>query len=215
MTQVRSMPRVGAPEQAAAVPLPPKARKRWGLFAAGILVVCIGVLGSVWLYRTTTTAVPVVAAARNIDRGAEIKREDLIVVRVEKDVALRTISGDDVGSLVGQRALLDVAEGSLVAPGAVGKKIEPGRNVSQIAVPVNPAMVPTGLVAGDVVRFVPVDSGQSGASEPVSATVVAVRLASSNSAKDVLEVSVPEGAAASLAALVGDDVAVILDSRER
>lgn len=217
MTQVRSAaPRMGvAPEQAASVPLPPRARKRWGLFAAGILVVCIGVLGSVWLYRTTTTAVPVVAAARTIDRGTEIKREDLVVVRVEKDVALHTVSGDDVDSLVGQRALLDVAEGSLVAPGAVGKNIEPGRNVSRIAVPVNPAMVPTGLVAGDAVRFVLVDTGNTGPSEPVSATVVEVRSASSSSAKVVVEVTVPESSAAALASLVGNDVAVILDSRER
>ncbi len=218
MTNVRStVPRAGSvPEQAALVPLPPKARRRWGLFAAGVLVTCLGVLGSVWLYQSTTTAVSVVAASHTIERGQKIDRNDLVVVHVEKDPALRTVSGDDLDSLVGQRALFDVAEGSLLTPQAVGETSLPGRGMSVIAVPVGPALVPTGLMAGDDVRFVPVGSGgQSGASEPVAAQVVEVRPASSDSSKVVVEVTVPDGSAAALAALVGNDVAVILDSRDR
>ncbi len=216
MTKVRSAePRAGAPEQAALVPLPPKPRRRWGLFAAGVLVTCLGVLGSVWLYQSSTTAVPVVVARHNIERGQVIDRDDLSVISVEKDPALRTVPGDDLDSLVGKRALFDVAEGSSLTPMTVGEQNQPGKGMSVLAVPVSPAMVPTGLVAGDDVRFVPVSSGQSGEGEPVSAQVVEVRPASSDSAKVVVEVEVPESVAPALAALVGGDVAVILESRDR
>ena len=38
------------------VAAPPKPRRRWGLFAAMVLVVCLGALGNVWLHAATTTA---------------------------------------------------------------------------------------------------------------------------------------------------------------
>ncbi len=52
------------------VPSPPKGRRRWGLFSAMVLVVCLGALGgNVWLHASTSTAQPVVAARSTIERG--------------------------------------------------------------------------------------------------------------------------------------------------
>lgn len=223
MTKVGStaVPRTGsAPEQAALIPLPPKSRRRWGLFSAGVLVTCLGVLGSVYLYNSSTTAVPVVAANRTIERGQAIERDDLVVIRVEKDPALQTVPGRDLDSLVGQRVLYDVAEGSILTPKSVGEKNQPGQGMSLVAVPVSATMVPAGLMAGDRVQFVPVGSGQPGAgqpgaAEPVSAEVVEVRTESSGSAKVVVEATVSEGSAAALASMAGNDVAVVLESRDR
>ncbi|MCL2091796.1 MAG: SAF domain-containing protein [Micrococcales bacterium] len=219
MTTTATRPAVpgAGPERAALVPLPPKPRRRWGLFAAGVLVACLGILGSVWFYQSATKAVPVVAAARNIERGAVLERDDLVVVRVEKDPLLSTVPGDGLDSLLGQRALFDVAEGSILTPKTVGEKSEPGEGRSLVAVPVSASMVPTGLVAGDDVRFVPVGSGSSDAGEPVAAKVVEVRAGSSSSgsAKVVVEVTVPEGSAVALASMSGKDVAVVLESRDR
>lgn len=199
-------------QQAALVPAPPRARRRWGLFAAAILVTCLGVLGSVWLHQMTTSTVRVVAAAHQINRGTVIERGDLMAVEVEKDVALRTVSADKMESLYGQRAALDVAEGSLLTPGSLGEQNLPGQGNAVVSVPVDPTMVPSGLMAGDHVRFVPVGSNTG---EPVGATVVGVRTGSSSSDKTVVEVVLPTDAAPALAAMAGKDTAVILDSRDR
>ena len=38
----------------APVPAPPRARRRWGLFAAMVALVAVGALGNVWLHAATT-----------------------------------------------------------------------------------------------------------------------------------------------------------------
>src|SRR5665647_2869228 len=71
-----------------AVTNPPRVRRRWGLFAAMVLVVALGVLGNVWLLASTTSAQEVVAARSTIERGSVIAREDLMTVRIELDPSL-------------------------------------------------------------------------------------------------------------------------------
>jgi len=174
------------------------------------------VLGSVWLHRATTTAVPVVAAARTIERGTVIERADLVVVRIEKDVALRTIPASKLDSLVGQRALLDVGAGSLLTPAGVGKHSVPRAGHLLVSVPVDSTMVPTGLVAGDRVQFVSSGNRQAEPRDPVPAVVVSVRSASTGSPKVIVEVTVAQRSAATLAEVAGSgDVMVFLESRDR
>jgi SAF domain len=207
------------------VPTPPKARRRWGLFAAMVAMVCAGALGVAWLVQASSSAVAVVAARSTIERGSVITGDDLMVVRVEVDRSLDTIPESDLSALVGQRALLDVAAGSLVTAVAVGEQNLPGDGFSLVGVGVSGAMMPgTSLLAGDRIRVVltadqQVDEATLTGPMSVAGIVVGVQDAGTSAtgqAQTVITVEVPEPDAATLAAMAATGrVAVVLDSRDR
>jgi SAF domain len=216
-----------APQDPAPAPSivgPPKPRRRWGLFAAMVLVVCLGALGGVWLLDAATTATPVVAARSTIERGSVIDRDDLVTVRVEADPALQPVAGADLESLVGQRAALDIAAGSLLTTGAVTEQSVPAEGYSLVGIGVAEAMMPGApLMAGDRVRFVVVADPAGGPAptvglEPIGAVVVGTQVGSdvSVSAQTIVTVQVPADDAAQLAAIASTGkVALVLDSRDR
>ncbi|QZN87024.1 SAF domain-containing protein [Cellulomonas sp. C5510] len=207
-----------------AVPTPPRARRRWGLFAAMVLVVALGALGNAWLLASTTTAQEVVAARSTIERGSLITREDLMTVRVELDPSLQTVPGSDLADMVGQRAALDVAAGSLITAESVTETTIPPDGYSLVGIGVAQARMPgVTLVAGDQIRVVAtpqlVSTTDSDAT-PVSVGAVVVGTQGSDAtgagAQTIVTVQVPNADATSLAALAATgDVAVVLDSRER
>jgi hypothetical protein len=199
------------------------------LFAAAVLLVFMGVLGSVWLYSSTSAAHQVIAARETIQRGTVITREDLMTVSIGGDVALQPIAASQMSTLVGKRAALDVAAGSLLTAEAVTEQDVPADGYSLVGVGVPAATMPgVELVAGDRVRIV-VTPGQAqgqladpSAGEPVTTSAVVMRVqtdvadASAVGSKTVLTVQVPTADAPYLAALASTgDVAVVLDSRDR
>ncbi|WP_311836311.1 SAF domain-containing protein [Cellulomonas fimi] len=208
-----------------AVPAPPRARRRWGLFAAMVLVVALGVLGNVWLLASTTSAQEVVAARSTIERGSVIAREDLMTVRIELDPSLHTVPGGGLVDLVGQRAALDVAAGSLVTTEAVTETTVPPDGYSLVGIGVAPARMPgVTLAAGDEVRVVATPqlaTGNDTDATPVSVSAVVVGTqagtdATGAGAQTIVTVQVPNADAAALAAMAATgNVVLVLDSRER
>ncbi|MCR6490931.1 SAF domain-containing protein [Cellulomonas sp. P24] len=209
----------------ATVPNPPRARRRWGLFAAMVLVVALGALGNVWLLASTTTAQEVVAARSTIERGSVIAREDLMTVRIELDPSLHTVAGGDLAGLVGQRAALDVAAGSLVTTESVTKATVPSDGNSLVGIGVAQARMPgVALMAGDRVRVVATPAQATGinpAATPVSVGAVVVGTQAGTSAtgagaETIVTVQVPTADSAALAGMAATgNVALVLDSRER
>lgn len=209
----------------AAVPAPPRARRRWGLFAAMVLVVALGALGNVWLLASTTTAREVVAARTTIERGSVITREELMTVRIELDPSLHTVPGGDLARLVGQRAALDVAVGSLITAESVTETTIPPDGYSLVGIGVAQARMPgVALLAGDQVRVVATPQPSTGThtdATPVSvgAVVVGTRPgtdATGAGAQTIVTVQVPTADAAALAAMAATgNVVLVLDSRER
>ncbi len=208
-----------------AVPTPPRARRRWGLFAAMVIVVAFGMLGNVWLLTSTTSAQEVVAARSTIERGSVIAREDLITVRVELDPSLHAVPGGDLADLVGQRAALDVAEGSLVTTEAVAEKTLPPDGYSLVGIGVAQARMPgVTLVAGDEIRVVATPQLAAGTdtdATPASVRAVVVGIQAGTDltgagAQTIVTVQVPTADATALAAMAATgNVVLVLDSRER
>ena len=207
------------------VAAPPKARRRWGLFAAMAALICLGALGNVWLHEATTNAQQVVAARSAIGRGAVIIREELMTVQIGSDPALRSVPGSQLESLVGKRAAVDVAAGTLLTGESVTDKNIPGQGYSLVGVGVMPAMMPGAKLApGDRVRIV-VPSAQQGdataAATPVTVSAEVVSTATGTDttgqgAQTIITVQVPTGDAPQLAAMAAaGKVAVVLDSRDR
>ena len=208
------------------LPSPPKARRRWGLFAAMAALVCLGALGNVWLHQATTNAKQVVAARTMIERGSIITRDQLVTVQVGSDPALRSVPASALADLVGKRAAVDVAAGSLLTTDSTTDKQIPGTGHSLVGVGVMPAMMPgTKLMAGDQVRIVAtpsqvgVPAATPGAPTSVAAVVVSTFTGTDTTgqgAQTIITVDVPSGDAAQLAAMAASGkVAVVLDSRDR
>ena len=207
------------------VPTPPRVRRRWGLFAAMVLVVALGVLGNVWLLASTTSAQEVVAARSTIERGSMIAREDLMTVRIELDPSLHTVPGGDLADLVGQRAALDVAAGSLVTTEAVAESTIPPDGHSLVGIGVAQARMPgVTLVAGDEVRVVATPQLATGTETDATPTSVGAVVVGTQAGTDltgagaqtIVTVQVPTADAAALAAMAATgNVVLVLDSRER
>lgn len=216
-----------APERDASmaqlIPSPPKARRRWGVLTLMVAVVGLSSLGVVWLVHASSTAMSVVAARQTIPRGTVIDAEDLMVVQIASDPALRPVPGSQLSGLVGQRAALDVAAGSLLTADSVSAQDVPPAGFSLVGVPVSDLMLPgVALMAGDEVRVVAMPGtaigASSGAPTAISAVVVgtAAGQGATGQAQTVVSVQVPEADAVPLAALAATGKAVIvLDSRDR
>ncbi len=200
---------------------PPRLRRRPALVAASVAAVCVGALLAVWAYSSLSTAQSVLAVRTTVHRGELITRDELVAVQVGVDPALRPVSTGQLGQVVGRRAALDLPAGALLTGEAVTDAVVPAAGLSVVGVALTAAQMPsTLLTAGDQVRIVttPGQQGDVGAGvtpEAVSVTVVSVQPAG-DSATAVVNVSVPSGSAARLAAQVATGrVALVLDSRER
>ena len=214
------------PAGAPSVPAPPRPRRRWGLFAAMVVLVCLGALGNVWLVQASTNATQVVAARTLIERGTVIGRDQLMTVQIGTDPALDPVPASDLQGLVGKRAAVDVAAGSLLTGAVATQANLPAQGHSLVGVGVAPAMMPGApLVAGDPVRVVatPGQQGDPGAS-PTAGSVAAVVVSTApgseagggQGALTIVTVDVPSGDATGLAAMAATGrVALVLDSRDR
>ena len=214
-------------DEASAIPLPepPKARRRWGLFAAMAALVCLGALGNVWFHQASTNAKQVVAARSTIERGTVISRDQLMTVQVGSDPALRPVDASQIENMVGKRAAVDVAAGSLLTADVATSKNVPAQGQSLVGVAVTPAMMPgTQLVAGDRIRIVATPAQQAlgeTATSPVAVAAVVVSTqtgadTTGQGAQTIITVDVPTADAAQLAAIAAaGKVAVVLDSRDR
>lgn len=198
----------------------PKLRRRPVLVAASAAAVCLGALLGVWAWTSTSNTHEVVALRQTVARGETITQGDLMTVQVGVDPALKTVPGDRMASLVGQRAAMDMAAGSLITNADVTTAVLPVRGMSVVGVALPPSLMPgQTLLAGDQVRIVatPGQQGDVGQETPatISATVVGVYPNGENG-QTVVSVEVPQDRAAELAARAATGkVALALDSRER
>lgn len=223
--RVAGVPGQGRGSGSALIPSPPRARRRWGLFAAMAALVCLGALGNVWLHQATTDAKQVVAARAMIERGTIVTRDQLMTVQIGTDPAVRAVPASDLAGLVGRRAAVDVAAGSLLTTESTTDKQIPAAGHSLVGVGVMPALMPgTKLMAGDRIRIVstPAQQGVSttaGALTAVAAVVVSTFTGTDTTgqgAQTIITVEVPAEQAVQLAAMAGSGkVAVVLDSRAR
>lgn len=198
----------------------PKLRRRPVLVTASVAAVCLGALLGVWTWTSTSNTHEVVAVRQTITRGETIGQGDLMTVQVGVDPGLKTIPGDRLASLVGKRAAMDMAAGSLATDEEVTSKVLPAQGKSVVGVALPPSLMPgEALVAGDQVRIVatPGPQGEVGQGAPAAITATVVGLyPNGENGQTVVAVEVPQERAAELAARSATGkVALVLDSRER
>ena len=190
----------GVPEAAAAAgrrppPAPPvlpapRRRARRGLLAAGIVLSILFALGAYALVERSGERVAVIGTAKDISWGEVITQADLVQVQVAQDPALRTVPWSSAGSIVGQRAALDLPAGALLTGSSVRASTSiPPAGQALVGVRVSAGHVPsTALSPGDQVVIVRT-SGASASATDRSAQ--ATDLAVSAIPAEVFSVSAP------------------------
>lgn len=197
----------------------PKMQRRPMLVVAAVAAVSLGGLAGVMAINSVSNAHDVVAVRQTVTRGESVTRDDLMTVRMGTDPAVKTIPASQLDSLVGKRAVLDLAAGGVVTPDQVTTDPLPTPGESIVGVSLTPAMLPANqLRNGDKVRVV-VTPGQSGAvdgpnPETIPALVVGIS-AEANTGNTILNLQVPYGTAPRVAEIASTGkVAVVLDSQE-
>lgn len=209
----------GTQSRAAEEPMPETTRlqRRPLMVVVAVVLVSLGGVLGLLLWTSASSATEVVAVRAGVERGHLIAIEDLTTVRVTLDPSLRTLPGSALESLVGKRAVTDLAAGTLVAPDQVGDAVVPAAGFAVVAVPIAPGLIPAEpLKAGDTVRLVqaPVQGGEvTGGPPEITGSVLNVTPGDTQTVVDVL---VADGRAGELAARAATgNVALVLASRER
>ena len=198
---------------------PPKLRRRPVALVLSVATVVLGSVLGLWVWSAAGSTSEVLAVRSLVQRGQVIDRDDLIVVRLGVDPAVRTVPATRLDQVAGQRAALDLAAGGLLAPDDLAATVLPGEGSSVVGIALAVGMLPAEpLIPGDAVRVVQTPGQQgdvTGTPVTIPASVVGVH-AADTADKTVVDVLVPSPLAADLAARAATGkVAVVLDSRER
>jgi hypothetical protein len=135
---------------------------RW--IVLGILAICLGGLGSVFLYSQVTDAHQVVAMTKTVHRGEKVTGGDLTTVRVGETGRVHTVAAKKLSAMIGQVASYDLVQGSLLSPAAVGAEEPPAAGHDVVGIKVSDGRAPNKYLEPNTpVRLVVLpDSGSPG-----------------------------------------------------
>lgn len=185
---------------------PPGRRVRVPEVLAGVLVTVVFALGATLWHLSSVEKVPALAVASGIDRGAVIDSSDVRVVYVSSDGALARLDSSELSRVVGQVALVDLAEGTLLTPSVVAEAPTVSTGDGVVGLALEPGAYPArGLAPGDRVNVVRTADVADLEAEPAvvarNATVFAVEELSSD--RLLVSILTSEGDAEAVAAVTG------------
>ncbi|MFD7708584.1 SAF domain-containing protein [Streptomyces sp. NPDC059786] len=173
-------------------------RRRPGVIALSLALIAAGGAGVAVLLLQVGDRTEVVTVVRDVQVGQVLTEKDLGRASVALDPAVRAVRGDDLGSVVGKRAAVELRPGSLLAPSQVTKDslVKAGEQVVPIGL--EPKQVPaTALVPGQKVELVHVpaqsatdsDGTSDAAPETINGQVVKVSSAAPGTGVVVVDVA--------------------------
>lgn len=133
-------------------------RRRWRIpeLAIGLVLMCGGALGAILLSRSGDSVVVVVGSAHNLDRGNQIRAQDLIALEVPLSFAASFVAGDKAAALIGQTMLINVKALAPLTTAMMSRTDELAPSEALVSAAVNVGNYPSDLAVGDNVRVVTV-----------------------------------------------------------
>lgn len=125
------------------------------MIALSLALIAAGGAGVAVLLLQVGHRTEVVTVVRDVQVGQVLTEQDLGRASVALDPAVKAVPGDEVASVVGKRAAVELMPGSLLAPSQVTKDslVKPGEQLVPIGL--KPEQVPaTALVPGQKVELV-------------------------------------------------------------
>jgi hypothetical protein len=148
----------------------------------GVLLVIGGALAFADASLHLGSREEVLVVSEPLAAGQVITSSDLETVRVSTGTGLQVVSAGDEASVVGAPVAVPLVAGSLLTRAEVGTTAPVASGSDVVAVGLKAGQYPPDLAPGDRVQVVPVTSPSSSsltpAGSPVSATVLAVDVAS-------------------------------------
>lgn len=198
--------------------LPGRRNPRW--IALGVLALCLGALLSAVVYARLASETTVVSLAGTVYRGEAIERDDLTTVRLRGGTLPDTVPAERLEGLVGQRAVFDLPQGSVLGAAAVAPVAVPAQGRAAVALKLVTGRAPEGLLPpGSPVRLValPPASTQAGRSDALAGKTYRARVIEQTPGVDgasiVLTVDVAQGQAPTVALLAAQErMTVIRDA---
>ena len=169
-----------------------------GRLALGALIVAIGVLINLAIYRSVDDKSPVLQLNRDVPAGQQISADDFRTVEIGADGAFRSVPSSDLNAVVGSYAKVRLIAGTLLAHEALQAVplVAPGASVVAVTVPAGE--VPIGLRERSRVSVVIVASDRTSAS--VNGTVVGLPSQAGSSGQVSVSIELAAGDAGAVAA---------------
>ncbi len=169
-----------------------------GRLALGALIVAIGVLINLAIYRSVDDKSPMLQLNRDVPAGQQISADDFRTVEIGADGPFRSVPSSDLNAVVGSYAKVRLIAGTLLAREALqaGPLVAPGASVVAVTVPAGE--VPIGLRERSRVSVVIVASDRTSSS--VSGTVVGLPSQAGSSGQVSVSIELAAGDAGAVAA---------------
>jgi SAF domain-containing protein len=185
-------------------------RRRPGMIALAAVLVGAGILGSTALYSAASRTMPVLVADADVPAGSLITARDVGTASISVGAGVQVIPAGQISQVVGQVAGSTLHPGMLLAASELATQRPPADGQVLVPLPVRPSALPaSGLRPGDQVLIVatPGAQGQIGSanaapalSVPVNGVIDDVSTTASADGFAVVDVLVPSGRGADLAA---------------
>ena len=221
-------PAVTQPTQVSGPVAPPRVsarRRRPGVIALSLALIAAGGAGVAVLLLQVGDRTDVVTVVRDVQVGQVLTEQDLGKASVALDPAVKAVRADDVDSVVGKRAAVELKPGSLLAPAQVTKDSLVKAGEQLVPIGLKPEQVPaTALVPGQKVQLVhvPAQGAAEAGKEPgkVSPQSIAGRVVKASKAAPGTGVVVVDVATAAedgptvAAWVAADALRLVLDAPE-
>lgn len=139
------------------------------MIALSLALIAAGGAGVAVLLLQVAERTEVVTVVRDVQVGQVLTEQDLGRASVALDPAVKAVKADDLESVVGKRAAVELKPGSLLAPSQVTKDSLVKAGEQLVPIGLKPEQVPaTALVPGQKVRLVHVPA--QGATAPDTAS---------------------------------------------
>jgi hypothetical protein len=132
----------------------PRPRRRTPELVLGILLVLVGALGGLFVFRGGQSTSTMVAAARELPRGTVISRSDLVAVEVGVVPGGTGVMANEASSLIGMRLLVDLPAGVPIPAHVVTRQRLLTENTALLPIALGRGAVPSGLGRGDFIRAI-------------------------------------------------------------
>ncbi|MFC9624407.1 SAF domain-containing protein [Streptomyces sp. NPDC056930] len=203
-TKERAAVHGGVPQQNVAGPVaPPRVsarRRRPGMIALSLALIAAGGAGVAVLLLQVGHRTQVVTVVRDVQVGQELTVQDLGKASVALDPAAKAVRADNLDSVIGKRAAVELKPGSLLAPSQVTKDFLVKAGEQLVPIGLKAEQVPaTALVPGQKVQLVhvpaqgAVDTGKAFGAAPrtIAGRVVKASESAPGTGVVVVDVAMP------------------------
>ncbi|MGX1915335.1 SAF domain-containing protein [Streptomyces phaeochromogenes] len=148
-------------------------RRRPGVIALSLTLIAAGGAGVAVLLLQVGNRTDVVTVVRDVQVGQVLTEDDLGKASIALDPAVKAVDSDDLDSVVGKRAAVELKPGSLLAPAQVTKDSLVKAGEQLVPIGLEPKQIPaTALMPGQKVQLVHVpaqgqaDTGKTSGTPP-------------------------------------------------